>query len=298
MSRHIFALLLCVSCLALGGVFVKLSLLGPINTAFYRVLFALPIFYILCVTGENKFKKYKNKLTSKEKILCLLSGLFLSLDLVLWNISFSYTTVVNANLLSNLVAFTVVPLSYFLFREKPMNSFYLSAPIMLIGVVALFSEKNQLGANHLLGNFLALATSFFYGLFLLTVYRLRSKIDFMVIMYYSCIGSIVSLLPFVFYEGWQFPTDFYSLYPLVGLAMLSQVLGQGGMSYVLGYVNAILASLVMLSQPAISAFYALLLFNEQLTAFQIFAVFIILVGLFVGKLDNAKLNHLFSKLVR
>ncbi|MFC0820706.1 EamA family transporter [Moraxella marmotae] len=148
MNKSIFILLLCVSFLALGGIFVKLSPLDPINTAFYRVLFALPIFYFLCIFKENKFKKYKNKLSGKKKLLCLLSGVFLSLDLVLWNISFSYTTVVNANLLSNLVALTVVPFSYFLFKEKPMNSFYLSAPIMIIGVFMLFSEKNQLGSNH------------------------------------------------------------------------------------------------------------------------------------------------------
>lgn len=296
MNKNILLLLLCISFLALGGIFVKLSLLDPINTAFYRVLFALPIFYFLCIIKENKFKK--NKLDLKEKILCLLSGSFLSLDLVFWNISFSYTTVVNANLLSNLVTLTVVPLSYIFFKEKPTKSFYLSAPIMIFGVFMLFSEKNQLGSNHFFGNFLALITSFFYGLFLLFIYKLRSKIDFMVIMYYSCIGSIASLVPFVFYEGWQFPTDLNSLYPLFGLAILSQVLGQGGMSYVLGRVNAIAASLVMLSQPAISATYAFLLFNEKLTLLQIFAICIILASLFLGKLDDLSLKKIFRILAK
>lgn len=298
MNKNILSLLLCISFLALGGIFVKLSSLDPINTAFYRVLFALPIFYFLCVFKGNKFEKNKIELSNKTKILCLLSGVFLSMDLIFWNIAFSYTTVVNANLLSNLVAFTVVPLSYLLFKEKPMKSFYLSAPIMIFGVVMLFLEKNQMGSNHFFGNLLALATSFFYGLFLLTIYKLRSKIDFMVIMYYSCIGSILSLIPFVFYEGWQFPTDLRSLYPLIGLAILSQVLGQGGMSYVLGHINAILASLVMLSQPAISATYAFFLFNEKLTPLQIFAIFIILIGLFLGKLDNSSLKIFFRKLAK
>lgn len=287
-KNPVLALILCVAFLALGGIFVRLSLLAPINTAFYRMLFALPIFYALAISRGNPLQQARRHLNLQNKALCLLSGAFLALDLVLWNISFAYTTVVNANLLCNLVAFTVVPLSYCLFKEKPQHSFYLSAPLMIIGLLLLLSTKSQQGTQPLLGNLLALATSFFYGLFLITIYRLRSRIDVMVLMYYSCIGSLLTLIPFVCYEGWQLPSSFRAIYPLLGLALLSQVLGQGGLSYVLGHVNAILASLLMLSQPAISALYAFLLFGEQLTLQQALAIAVILLGLFIGKLDNQR----------
>ncbi|UNU73702.1 DMT family transporter [Moraxella nasovis] len=290
MNKYIFGALICISLLALGGIFVRYSALEPINTAFYRVLFALPIFYILC----KRNKKSSLSINNKHKLFAMLSGVFLALDLVLWNISFSYTTVVNANLLSNLVALTVVPISYYLFKEKPTLSFLISAPVMVFGVVLLFLEKAQLGSNHTLGNLLALATSFFYGLFLVTVYKLRKDIDFMVIMYYSCIGSIIALIPFVLFEGFSLPTSINAIIPLLGLAIFSHVLGQGGMSYFLGHLTAISASLIVLSQPAISALYAYVLFGEYLTKLQFIAIIIIMLGLFIGKLNDNTIRHLLT----
>lgn len=41
-TKFIALILVAVSFLALGGIFVKLSALPPINTGFYRILFALP----------------------------------------------------------------------------------------------------------------------------------------------------------------------------------------------------------------------------------------------------------------
>lgn len=109
-TKNILLELVAVAFLATGGIFVKLSGLSPINTGLYRVLFAIPFLFPLAYKGLRT-------LTKKDIQILGLAGIFLAGDIALWNLSFSYTSVANANLLTNLTPFTVVPVSYFLFKE-------------------------------------------------------------------------------------------------------------------------------------------------------------------------------------
>lgn len=183
-----------VSCLATGGIFVKLSSLPPISTGFYRILLSLPLLYL--------FAKWETKnvasVSPKDKGILLLAGAFLAADLILWNISFHYTTVANANLLANLVPFTIIPVSYFVYQEKISFRFFISLIITLFGLAILIGGKTSITSDNLFGDFLAASTSLFYAAFLLTVYRLRKRIATTLIMYYSAYGSLLVLGLFAF----------------------------------------------------------------------------------------------------
>lgn len=272
-----------VGCLATGGIFVKLSSLPPISTGFYRILLSLPLLYL--------FAKWETKnvasVSQKDKGILLLAGTFLAADLILWNISFHYTTVANANLLANLVPFTIIPVSYFVYQEKISFRFFISLIITLFGLAIPIGGKTSITSDNLFGDFLAASTSLFYAAFLLTVYRLRKRIATTLIMYYSAYGSLLVLGLFAFIlEGWHIPTNWQSIWPLLGLALFSQILGQGGLSYVLGKISAIMASLLVLTQPVISAMMAYFLFHESLTYLEWFGMMVVLVGIFIAKQKN------------
>ncbi len=165
-NKKLFLAVIAICFLATGGIFVKLSNLPPINTALYRVLFSIPILYPLV----------KNELPAielKTKMVLLLAGIFLALDLILWNISFHLTTVANANLYANLVPFTIIPIAYFVFKERFKKKFFLGAAICIIGVILLSSGKIKPTFDNYQGDILAFLTSIFYALFLLVVYKVR-----------------------------------------------------------------------------------------------------------------------------
>ncbi|MDR1461342.1 MAG: EamA family transporter [Campylobacteraceae bacterium] len=82
---YVLLTLLAICFLATGGIFVKMSELPPINTAFYRILLSLP--FLLPFTFHKVIK-----VNRKVFLNILLAGVFLALDLILWNISFQYTT--------------------------------------------------------------------------------------------------------------------------------------------------------------------------------------------------------------
>lgn len=278
--RYVLLVFLGVCFLALGGIFVRLSTLPPISTGFYRMLFALPILYPLAISRVRK-------LSRRTVWKILLAGAFLGADIILFNISFLYTSVANTTLLANLVIFTVVPVSFFVFKEKIPAKFLLSILITIGGVVILLSGKADPTELRFLGDALALVTSLFYAGYILMVYRLRDNVDALAIMLLSSIGAgAVLLVAMLVREGVQVPTTLQALYPLLGLALLSQICGQGLMSFALGKVTASLSSILVLTQPVIAALYAFLFFREALTLMEIAGILIISVGIYIAKTSS------------
>ncbi|HEN3171313.1 DMT family transporter [Streptococcus sp. NSJ-72] len=274
---HIFLTFVAICFLATGGIFVKLSSLPPINTGFYRVLFSIPMLLPL-------IKKEDIQLSKKQILTIVLAGAFLAGDLTLWNISFSYTSVANANLLANLTPFTVIPFSYFFFKEKMTKRFFLGSIITFLGVIILTGNRLTLTSDRLLGDLLSIITSAFYAMFMLTVYKLRNYIKSNVIMFISAFGSLLILGIVIFFtEGFHIPHNFSELWPLLALALISQIIGQGLLAFCLGKVNASLLSLITLSQPVIAAIYAWIAFQESLDTQSMIAILITLAGVYLAK---------------
>ncbi|MDO4635494.1 MAG: DMT family transporter [Streptococcus sp.] len=281
-TRDVCLIFLAICFLATGGIFVKLSPLPPINTGFYRVLFSIPMLLPF-------LKKHELQLTGKQITTMILAGAFLAGDLALWNLSFYYTSVANANLLVNLTSFTVIPCSYFLFKEKITKQFLIGALITFLGVIFLMCNKVTLTPNRLLGDLMSLTTSFFYALFILTVYKLREHVSSNIIMFVSAFGSLIVLgITIVFTEGFYIPQNFSQLWPLLCLALVSQILGQGLLAYCLGRVNASLSSIITLSQPVVAALYAWIIFQEKLDTHSIIAIIITLIGVYLAKTQASK----------
>ncbi|EOW9527116.1 DMT family transporter [Bacillus cytotoxicus] len=193
--KYILLVFLAVCFLATGGIFVKLSELPPINTGFYRVLLSIPLLLPFVW-------KELNKVSKKDILFILLAG-----DLILWNISFYYTSVANANLLANLVPIVIIPFSFFIFKEKITRTFFIGSIITISGLIVLGSGKAVITTDNLFGDMLAFLTAFFYAFFLLTVYKVRERGSASIIMFVSAFGSAVTIfIAMLFTEGVYIPS--------------------------------------------------------------------------------------------
>ncbi|SNU07639.1 Permease of the drug/metabolite transporter (DMT) superfamily [Streptococcus equinus] len=281
-AKYIFLIFLAICFLATGGIFVKLSPLPPINTGFYRVLFSIPMLLPFIKKSDLQSLSYKQIVT------IVLAGAFLAGDLTFWNSSFSYTTVANSNLLVNLTPFTVIPVSYFLFKEKMTPKFLLGGLVTLLGVFVLMANKVTVSPERLLGDSMSLGASVFYAMFMITVYKLRDTVKSNVIMFLSAFGTLLVLAAVIFFtEGFYVPKNIEELWPLLALALVSQILGQGLLAYCLGKVNASLSSLITLSQPVVAALYAWVIFQEHLNLQSIIAIIITLTGVYLAKTQTS-----------
>lgn len=283
-TKFILLELLAVCFCASSGVFVRYSALGPVNTAFYRMLFALPMLFLLA-------RKDLKGIERSDILRLLLAGVFFSGDIILFNLSITKTAIANTNLFTNLTIFTVVPVSALVFKEKMPKHLIAGAGITLAGVVLLVLGKAEPSSSGYVGDLLACGASVFYGLYLLVSYRLRERFSGHVITFF-CIISCLVIMPLyiVPVEGFQIPRGFTELWPLLGLAVCLQVFGHNLMAYCQGKVSVNLSSIICLTQPAVAAIYSLLLFGERLTLMEIAGICIVVVGVYLVKHQYSEQN--------
>ena len=123
-----FVLVLGALGIAFSPIFVRLSDVDPIMTAFYRIFLSLPFFLLFSSSGvieKIKFPEVKN-----YYLVFFFSGLFFALDLICWHWSIKLTTVSKSTFLSNLAPRGGNIIFLFLFKRKIYKVFFLSRRIV------------------------------------------------------------------------------------------------------------------------------------------------------------------------
>ena len=70
---------------------------------------------------------------------------------------------------------------------------------------------------------------------------------------------------------------------LLGLAVVSQVLGQSLIAYGFAHLSAALSSVSVLTQPLVAALLAWSLFGEALASPQLFGAMLVLIGIVIAR---------------
>ena len=283
--KYILLELVAVAFLATGGIFVRSCSLSPVNCGFYRIFFALPFLFW-------NGRKELHLLSKKDVMILLLAGIFFATDVGLANMAFSRTSVANVNLLSTLTPLTIVPVTYFIFKEKIPRLYPVGLAVSLVGVFVLVSGKiNPTGANYI-GDIMAFASSVFYALFLLVSYKMRQRIGGNTILFVTGIGSVVTFFIYASaLEGFQIPTTVKDLFLLIGLSVCMQVIGQGLFAYCQGKISVNISSVVGLIQPAFAVIYSWIIFSERLSIMELAGILIVVVGIFLVKLQYNEKNR-------
>lgn len=224
---------------AIGGspIFVRLSDVGPMATAFWRVALALiPIFIFSLVKGNDAGPK-PQKLSDYGMLI--LPGVILAMDLASWHLSITMTSVANATLLANLAPVFVTVIGLLFFHATVTRVFLAGLAIALAGVVILKGGPAALGNGDLRGDGIAIVAALFYAGYILAIGRLRSRFDTIRIMLWSTASAAVCLLPLAFFiEGNMLPATAHGWVMVFGLALVSQAGGQVAITYALAYLPA------------------------------------------------------------
>lgn len=290
-ARYQVMVLGAVCCLALGGVFVKLSETGPVASGAYRSLLAAPMLFALAHrasrTGdrtEGRMPTPRSGITRRDYMLITLGGVFLACDLCLWNISFYYTTLAESNLLANLVPFVIAPLCYILYRDRIPARLAWPAGGALVGLYILVIIGTNLNPGHLRGDALAFATAIFYALFLVTAKGLRERYEAIRIMAWLSIAcGLVCLAVAAALGETLLPHSAMGWIILVALAISSQIFGQTLMAHAVKFLPLQLATVFILFQPVAAAAYGWVIFNQRLGLAQFIGIAILLVAIYWGK---------------
>jgi drug/metabolite transporter (DMT)-like permease len=105
-------------------IFVRLSPVGPSATAFYRLLFALPLLWagawLEAARAETTWNRDAEAGAGWRSpfAICSLAGFLFAADLAFWHCSVKLTSVANSTLLTNCAPFFVMLGARLLFAER------------------------------------------------------------------------------------------------------------------------------------------------------------------------------------
>lgn len=269
---------------AIGGspIFVRLSEVGPLATAFWRV--ALALIPLLIFSWAKPQRAESRVARASDYAMLMLPGVFLASDLVLWHLALHMTSVANATLLANLAPVFVTLIGWLFLRARISALFLAGLVIAMAGIVALKGGFAVLGNGDLRGDGLATAAAIFYAGYILVIGRLRNRFDTVRIMLWSTGVAAVCILPIALIaEGHLLPSTAFSWMIVIGLAFISHAGGQVAITYALAYLPAAFSSLTLLLQPVVAAILAWVLLGEAISAMQAIGGAIVLAGILIAR---------------
>jgi len=141
------------------------------------------------------------------------------------------------------------------------------------------------GGTRFAGDLLGALTAVFYGSYMLAIKAARDAgASTARIMAWSTTISAVALLPF----AWASPQPFWpssgeGWLVVLGLALVTQILGQGLIAYAFAHLPAALSSVSLLIQPVMAALFAWALFGEAIGLVQVTGGAMVLAGIFIAR---------------
>lgn len=158
--------------------------------------------------------------------------------------------------------------------------------LCLIGGAALIGQSYSFAPERLLGDGYALATSFFFGLYLLAISnaRMRLKIGAGSLAFMSAAITAACMFAIAMaFETKFMPQSANGWITLLSLALISQVLGQGLLAVALGRLPATFSSLVIFLEAVGAAALGWLVLHEALSPLQLAGGALILFGIWVAR---------------
>jgi drug/metabolite transporter (DMT)-like permease len=265
------ALVLANALLALGAMFVRNADVGPIASAFWRMALALPILALLAARSGMP------RLTRNLLIVLILSGVLFAADLASWHLGILRTKLANATLFGNSTSLLFPIYGFLVARAWPSQRQGLALFLAATGAVLLMGRSYQLSPANLVGDLLCLLAGIFYTIFIVIIARARSTLSAWPLVVLTTLASAVPLLLFAIVLGERVVPGNWT--PLIGLALCSQILGQGLTVYVLGRFSPLVIGLGLLIQPVVAAAIGWGIFGETLGAADIIGALLVCLAL-------------------
>lgn len=289
-------LLLGTTALAFAPIFVRLCETTPSSIAFWRMALSTPLLafaWILFPKPKPKTqlaREAATKIGIQDYLGLMLAGIFFTLDIVVWNLSLSYTSVAHATLFVNFASLFVALISWLIFRKPLGRGLILGMLIAIMGsTLLIWPHMKDTTDSSLLGDGLSLLAALFYALYFLFVQIARQKFSTLCIMTLTGMVTSFATLIFVWCLGETLLVqETASWLALIGLAIIVQILGQGFVAQALADLPVTLSSVVLLLQPVLSGLIAWKLFDESLVAIQMMGMIIVITGVAFAKITHAR----------
>ncbi len=263
--------------LAIGPWFVRIADTGPVAAGFWRLFLALPFMVLLARANRQPL----TGMPTKTLALVALGAVTFALDLASWHIGIGMTRLGNATLFGNAGSIVLLFWGFIMHRVLPGRLEWLAIIFALAGAAILMGRSLEISDATLIGDLFSVAAGLLYAVYLLTLQGARGQFgSWSLLVWVSLFGAPVLLAIALLLGEPVWPTAWG---PVIGLFILSQLVGQGLMVFSLKYFPPLIVGLALLTQPAVASLYGWLAFGEVLSPLDIAGMVLVGAALAVSR---------------
>jgi drug/metabolite transporter (DMT)-like permease len=296
-------LFIALIALSLAAIFIRFSEMEISSnaTVFNRLWIAMTIFGV--GSGIKQIQLYRSKDLIPQAVnlenfsflnnlkLLLIMGVTSSIYITLWAWSLTQTSFANSIVLRSLTPVFTTFFGWLFLGQYFETTFLVGIAIALCGAIVIGITDFSYSTNNITGDVAALLAAIFYGVYLLSVEKLRTRFSSSTILLWRCfIGTVLTLPIVILSEQPIFPYSLSGWLAVISQAVVCQVLGQGLLAQSLNQLSSGFVATSLLLEPMITAFIAWVIFSEQLTFINCIAFCIVLLGVYLAKPRELTIN--------
>jgi drug/metabolite transporter (DMT)-like permease len=256
------AVLVANVALAFGPWFVRIAdseaRVGPVASGFWRITLAAPLLVALSLGSGARPVRLSGGLAA----MLALGGVAFAADLASWHLGILRTNLANATLFGNSATLFFPLYGFLVARAWPTRTQGGALLLAAIGAGLLMGRSYELDPKHLAGDLLCLLAGILYTAYFIMMARARASMAPLPALALSTLASILPLLVFAWALNERIMPETW--WPLLGLALVSQVIGQGCMIYALGTVPPLVVGIALLTQPVVAGTVGWIVYGERL----------------------------------
>ena len=267
------------------AIFVKLAYQYPIDAItllMFRMIFALPLFFIIAYLEEKKASK---RISHQHILLIILMGLIgYYLSSLLDFIGLMYISAGLERLILFIYPTLVVVLSALFFGQRIQKEAYIALALSYAGIaLAMFHDIQFSSANVILGSVLVFAATLTYSIFLVGSGELIPKVGAKRFAAYAMIVSCIAVL--IQFAIMRDSSDFIQPIPvyIYGLAMavFSTVLPAILLAMAIEYIGASKTSIIGALGPVATIIMASIFLDEIISLMQLLGAALVILGVYI-----------------
>jgi drug/metabolite transporter (DMT)-like permease len=286
-GRPVLIAVLGAACISSSAILVTLAHVGAITTSFFRCTLALPVLIPLAILEQRKLGPRPRA----SRLYAVLAGLFLAVDLVLWNHAITDVGAGVATVLGNLQVLFVAVVAWLVLRERPDRRYLVMLPVVLIGIVLVSGMLggHASGLHPLAGIGFGVGTSAAYACFLLILRNTSGQAPHVAgQLADATVGAVIgSVVLGLIFGGLQLTIPWPSFGWLLTLALLSGTIGWLLITSSLHRLPAAMSSLLLLLQPAGALVLADVVLRERPTVVQVLGAVLVCLGVLAATRTTA-----------
>jgi len=252
-------------CISASAILVRLADTGAATTVFFRCALALPV--LLALATVERRRRGLRALAVRRGAAA--AGLWLAVDLVLWNYSIADLGAGVATALESLQVLFVALAAWAVYQERPGRRFLVALPVVITGVVGVSglagAGGGTTGMHPLAGSGYRIGAAVAGAGFILTLRRTSAGAPHVAgpLADASAGGAAASLLLGLAFGGLQLRIGWPSFWWLLALSMTSQTIGWLLITSSLPKLPAAFSSLMLLLQPTGAMLLAAAVLGER-----------------------------------